>query len=359
MRVRLPSLVTDGRPALALNAALAGLVAIAAAAYHPLLLPWMMNWGATAAEIGMALPGDELVPRATFQSTRAVTIAAPPERIWPWLVQIGQDRGGIYSYDWMENLVGAGIHNTDRIVPEWQHRVRGDFVPSLRPNYASGRLRDIAGWRVGWIEKNRGLGLVGWGSFVLQPIDDAHTRLIIRTRSVTPPGAFFSRFADLLFGRPLHFVMERRMLLGIQERVEGTSAGPAMVLVATLGFLFGALLTSWYLLRTGGAPWLFLTLAIAVSILKGGNDPQAVLVGVTATSIITLGLLRLRHGWGVDAAAAALVLLLLLIARDAYVTLGIGLLCVAAMTIAGAAVFGIPRQADFPFDLPIRIGRHV
>jgi hypothetical protein len=132
-----------------------------------------------------------------------------------------------------------------------------------------------------------------------------------------------------------------------------------MVLVATLGFLFGALLTSWYLLRTGGAPWLFLTLAIAVSILKGGNDPQAVLVGVTATSIITLGLLRLRHGWGVDAAAAALVLLLLLIARDAYVTLGIGLLCVAAMTIAGAAVFGIPRQADFPFDLPIRIGRHV
>src|SRR3712207_1932538 len=100
--MRLPPLVTDGRPALALNAALALLVAIAAAVYHRVLLPWMMTWGATATEVGMTLPGDELVPQPTFQSTRAITIAATPEQIWPWLARIGQDRGGFYSYDWME-----------------------------------------------------------------------------------------------------------------------------------------------------------------------------------------------------------------------------------------------------------------
>jgi hypothetical protein len=358
--MRLSSLiVTGGRPGLGLNVTLSVLVLIAIAVYQPLLLPWGMTWGATPNEVRMVLPGDELVPEPTFQSTRAITIAAPPEHIWPWLVQIGQDRGGFYSYDWMENLIGAGIHNADRIVPGWQHRVRGDFVPSLRPNYAGGRVRDIAGWRVGWIEKNRGFSLIGWGSFVLLPVDETHTRLVIRTRVATAPGAFFSRFADLMFGRPLHFVMERRMLLGIQERVEGTaSALPALVL-AGFGFLLITLLTSWYLLRTGDAAWLFLTLAIAVSLMKGANDPQAALVGVTATSVTTLGLLRLRHWWAVDAAAAALVLLVLLIARDAYATIGVGLLCVAVATIAGAAVFGVPRQADVPFDMPIRLGRRV
>lgn len=352
-----PLIVTDGRPGPMLNAALVTLVAIAAAVYHPLLLPWMMTWGATADEARMTLPGDELTPQPAFQSTRAITIAAPAERIWPWLVQIGQDRAGFYSYDWMENLVGAGIHNADRIVPEWQHRVRGDFVPSLRPNYGGGRLRDIAGWRVGWIEQNRGLALVGWGSFVLLPIDDHHTRLVVRTRAAAVPGAFFSRFADLMFGRPLHFVMERRMLLGIQERVEGTGYGRGPIVLATLGFLLTAMLTSWYLLRSGEAVWLFLTLAIAVSLLKGANDPRAALIGVTATSLITLGLLRLRHWWAVDAAAAAPVLLVLLIARDAYVTIGIGLLCVAVATIAGVAIFGVPRQADSPFETLPGFGR--
>lgn len=357
--MRLPPLVTDGRPAPLLNATLAALVAIAAAVYHPVLLPWMATWGTTPIEAGMPLPGDELVPEPTFQSTRAVTIAAPPERIWPWLVQIGQDRAGFYSYDWLENLVGAGIHNADRIVPEWQHHARGDFVPSLRPDYARGRLRDIAGWRIGWIEANRGLALVGWGSLVLLPSDEAHTRLVIRTRTASAPGAFFSRFGDLLFGRPLHFVMERRMLLGIQERVEGTASGLVLVWVATSGFILATLVTCWYLLRTGDAPWLFLALAFAVSIMKGTNDAQAALVCVTATSVITLGLLRLRHWWAVDAAATALVLLLLLVARDAYVTLGVALLCATAATIAGGAVFGIPRQADSMFGIPVRFGRHV
>jgi hypothetical protein len=346
MRVR-PRLVTEeGYPGPWANALLVLLVATATAVYHPILLPWMMTWGASAEEARMPLPGDELVPHTTFQSTRAVTIVAPPERIWPWLVQIGQDRGGFYSYDWLENLVGADIHNAGRIVPEWQHRVRGDFVPSLRPDYAGGRVRDIAGWRIGWLEPNRGFALIGWGAFVIVPLDRDSTRLIVRTRSAAVPGAFLGRFADIMFGRPLHFVMERRMLLGIKERVEGTAYPPAAQWLATLGFLIATALASWYLMRKGEAHWLFLTLAVVVSLVKGANDPRAALVGCVAITLTTLGVLRLRRWWAVDVAIAALVLLMLLVARDAYVTIGVALLIVGAVAVASAAVFGVPRAVE-------------
>jgi hypothetical protein len=335
--------VTEGYPGPWANALLVFLIAAATAVYQPMLLPWMMTWGASATEARMPLPGDELVPTPTFQSTRAVTIAAPPERIWPWLVQIGQDRGGFYSYDWLENFVGADIHNADRIVPEWQHRVRGDFVPSLRPDYAGGRVRDIAGWRIGWLEPNRGFALIGWGAFVLVPLDDDRTRLIVRTRSAAVPGAFFSRFADIMFGRPLHFVMERRMLLGIKERVEGTAYSSAVSWGATLGFLLAGALASWYLMRKGDAHWLFLTLAVMVSLVKGSNDLRAALVGCAAITLTTLGVLRLRRWWAVDVAIVAIVLLTLLFARDAYVTIGVALLIVTGIAVASAAVLGVPR----------------
>jgi hypothetical protein len=357
MRVR-PRLVTEeGYPGPWANALLVFLVAAATAIYHPMLVPWMTTWGASAEEARMPLPGDELVPSPTFQSTRAVTIMAPPQRIWPWLVQIGQDRGGFYSYDWLENLVGANIHNADQIVPEWQHRVRGDFVPSLRPDYAGGRVRDIAGWRIGWLEPDRGFALIGWGAFVLVPVDRDRTRLIVRTRSAAVPGAFFSRFADIMLGRPIHFVMERRMLLGIKERVEGTAYRPAVVWVATLGFLSAAVLASWYLARTGEAHWLFLTLAVMVSLMKGSNDPRAALVGCVAITLTTLGVLRLRRWWAVDAAIAAIVLLTLLFAHDAYVTIGVALLIVAGIAVVSAAIFGVPRGLETSLGAPFRAGR--
>jgi hypothetical protein len=356
MRVRL-RLVTDGYPGPATNAVLVLLVAVAIAVYHPILLPWMTTWGSSTEEAHTRLPGDELVPQPTFQSTRAVTIMATPERIWPWLVQIGQDRGGFYSYDWLENLVGADIHNADRIVPEWQHRVRGDFVPSLRPDYARGRVRDIAGWRIGWLEPHRGFALIGWGAFVLVPLDRDRTRLIVRTRSAAVPGAFFSRFADITFGRPLHFVMERRMLLGIKERVEGTASPPAVEWGATLGFLVAGALASWYLMRTGDAHWLFLTLAVMVSLVKGSNDPRAALVGCAAITLTTLGVLRLRRWWAVDGAIAAIVLLTLLVARDAYLTFGVALLIVSGVAVASAAVFGVPPAVDSALGVPFRTGR--
>ena len=82
-------------------------------AWRKAFTPWQRNWGATEEEVTAALPGDELTPPPVEQCTRAITIAAPPEEVWPWLVQMGADGGGFYSYAWMENLFGLQIHNAD------------------------------------------------------------------------------------------------------------------------------------------------------------------------------------------------------------------------------------------------------
>jgi hypothetical protein len=86
------------------------------------------RWGATPAEVDATLPGDEVVVDPVWQSTRAIDIAAPVSDVWPWLAQMGQDRGGLYSYDWLENIAGLDFHNADHIVPEWQDVQAGDFV---------------------------------------------------------------------------------------------------------------------------------------------------------------------------------------------------------------------------------------
>src|SRR5512146_2147654 len=105
----------------ALSAAAAGVYALA-------VRPWMLDWGATPAEIQRVWPGDELSPRTRYRHLRAITINAPAEQVWPWILQIGQDRAGYYSYTWLENVFRAEMHNTYRLVPEWQERHVGqDF----------------------------------------------------------------------------------------------------------------------------------------------------------------------------------------------------------------------------------------
>ena len=171
-----------------------------------------LNWGATDEEIKSKLPGDEFMER--MGSTRAVTIDAPVEEVWHWLVQIGQDRGGFYSYDWLERLVGAEIHNADRLHPEWQTLKPGDRV-----RLASDKLYgDIPLLKVLAIETNQYIVLEQWGAFILRPTDDGRTRFIIRTH--TTDRALVPKTFDILFFEPLHFVMERKMLLGLKERAE-------------------------------------------------------------------------------------------------------------------------------------------
>lgn len=215
---------TPGTRTASLLRVLAALGAAAPAVYPLLVRPWLLRWGATEHEAHQPLPGDDRVPHPWIESTRAVTIDAPSDAVWPWLAQIGQDRGGFYSYEWLENLAGCEMHNADRIHPEWQRRAVGDLVP----------LHPQAGLKVTLFEPGRAIGLEGWGAFVLEPIDEQRTRLLARSRSPRSWPAFV--LAPV--GEVPHFIMERKMLLGIKDRAErawaragGTmlSPGPAGV----------------------------------------------------------------------------------------------------------------------------------
>jgi hypothetical protein len=172
--------------------------------------PWLRRWGATAEEREKALPGDEAVPHPTLQSTRAVTIEAEVQEVWPWLAQIGQDRAGFYSYEWLENLAGCRMHNADRIRPEWQHRRPGELLP----------LHPLHGQLVTRFEPSGVFAIEGWGAFILEPLPRSRTRLIARSR--LPRGTVAIAYI-LLIELP-HFLMERKMLLGLKQRAERAAA---------------------------------------------------------------------------------------------------------------------------------------
>jgi hypothetical protein len=190
-------------------------------AYLAAVRPWVLHWGATRDEVGDELPGDEIVPRPSWQSTRAIDIAAPVEQVWPWLAQMGEDRGGLYSYDWLENLAGLEFHSADRIVPEWQTVQVGGIVrfaprqdtlvvTQVEPNHC-------LVWRV--LNPSTHQPADATWAFVIRPIDATHTRLIQRFRFGAGPRWLGTIFYTALIEIP-HFVMERKMLLGIRARAE-------------------------------------------------------------------------------------------------------------------------------------------
>lgn len=199
---------------LMIGAGLSALAAGAVATYAYGIRPWHQRWGATDEELDQPLIGDELVAQPKLKATHAITINAPAADIWPWLVQMGQHRGGFYSYTWLENLVGCHMSNADEIVPEWQDLKVGDKVwlhPKAPPV------------EVAAIEPERAIVLKPWGAFVLQPIDDKTTRLIIRSQGDYEPDLRNPILNFLLWRvvyEPAHFIMERKMLLGIKERAE-------------------------------------------------------------------------------------------------------------------------------------------
>ncbi len=98
-------------------------------AYPLLIQPWSLNWGSQAADRQMQLPGDGYIPNPERSNTRLITIQAPIEQVWPWLIQMGAERGGFYSYTWLEGLINCPIKNADRIHPEWQDFQPGESYP--------------------------------------------------------------------------------------------------------------------------------------------------------------------------------------------------------------------------------------
>lgn len=180
--------------------------AATAVAYAAVLRPWSRRWGATKDETTLPLPGDELVESPGITMTRAVTIHAPVTEVWPWIAQIGQDRGGFYSYEWLENLAGCRMTNADRVHPEWQQRAVGDTV----------FLHPATGLKVARFDALRSLAFEGGWYLALLPIDDTSTRLLARSR--VPRG--LPSLAYTTFIEAPHFIMERKMLHGIKVHAE-------------------------------------------------------------------------------------------------------------------------------------------
>jgi hypothetical protein len=196
----------------------------------PLIRGWYNRWGATPAEAEQALPGDELVPIPLLGYTRAITIPAPAEQVWPWVVQLGQGRGGFYSYDGLENLARCDIHSADRILPEHQHPQIGDLVRLGPKGYPCFAMTAIDPGRalvlisadpqteqavVYQAGAEKAFSIATW-QFVLQPLDENTTRLVVRQRlAYSPEMKWVWRLTE-----PVGFVMERKMLLGIRQRAE-------------------------------------------------------------------------------------------------------------------------------------------
>jgi len=193
----------------------AALAAGAALAYAKLLRRPILTWGATPTEAEACLPGDELLADADGVATRAITIDAPASAVWPWIAQMGPSpRGGAYTYDFVENLLGLNMHSVDRVLPEYQH-------PTIGDGFGYGRNR----MRFERVEPERVLALRSadgnwvW-SFVLEERDEK-TRLVSRNRFRLP------RLTDRIGMIPMEpgsLIMERKMLQGIKQRAERLAA---------------------------------------------------------------------------------------------------------------------------------------
>ncbi len=182
------------------------------------------NWGTTKDECQTPLPGDELIGQPAVQTTEGVWIDAPAAEVWPWLVQMGQDRGGLYSYEGLENLVGLKYRNADRIHPEWQHLEAGDVIRVVPRGWMG--LSDGIALPVAQVTGGQSIVLrlqppqLPWDgiwSFHVIPRWEDRCRLLVRSRSrMRAPGEVLGAEA----GGPVLALMTRGMLLGIKRRVE-------------------------------------------------------------------------------------------------------------------------------------------
>jgi hypothetical protein len=203
------------------RAAAAGTAVLgSAAAYILAIRPWQLGWGATGEERDATLAGDDLIPNPDLVATRAITVHAGADQVWLWIAQLGQGRGGFYSYDALENLVGCDIHSAARVVPEWQDIKVGDQV----------KLHPEVGLGVAVVEQGSALVLRGgvpmgtvpppydctW-AFVVREQPDGTTRLLARERYV-----YTQRWAGFVVEpvAVVAFVMTQRMLRGIRDRAE-------------------------------------------------------------------------------------------------------------------------------------------
>lgn len=202
---------------------IAVLLGVLAALYGLLVRPRTLDWGSTPEERRAPLPGDDVIPEAVTVTTRAITIHAPASDVWPWVIQMGQDRAGFYTHNWVERLLQSGIPDVHEVHPDWQHLEPGDL---MRTN------RDMGGKPMGWpvvaIEPGRSIVVrsksmpVGTYAFILQPIDATSTRFVVRDSAVWKRREWLFK---VLVYEPLHAYMETGVLQGVRQRAESGAPG--------------------------------------------------------------------------------------------------------------------------------------
>jgi hypothetical protein len=177
------------------------------------LKPIMTTWGASTLVVRMPMAGDDQAH--TITSTRAIVINAPQTTVWKWLMQLGADRGGFYSYDFIERAMGYKMRHQERIMPDFKNFKVGDMVrSSIDPKSALIPFN----FRVQAIKPDKTFVLNNWGTFLLQKVGDKQTRLIIRTQVANTSNVWSNLANEIIF--PFHYIMERRTLIGIKARAE-------------------------------------------------------------------------------------------------------------------------------------------
>ena len=202
-------------------AIIAGLMLI----YHFVIRPKILRKGATKNEARRKFAGDEIIPRKPFRSTMAVNLNAPPEDIWPWLVQVGWRKAAFYSYNIMESLFGMDLHNADRIHPEWQDLNVGDTMWMSHPR----RKKLFPVTRVEKLKSPEELVFAIYGpddpdtkpsgawSFILEPIDENKTRFFSRLQ--VAPSSTTGKLIFYFFMEPAHVIMQQGMFEGLKKRL--------------------------------------------------------------------------------------------------------------------------------------------
>ena len=202
---------------------------MAVALVTPFLRSRRTTWGASTEEVSEPLPGDHIIEQPRWQYTQAITVNSTPDRVWPWLVQLGQGRGGFYSYEMLENLVGCNIHNADRIIPECQHLEAGDrlmlhpkvpfpvaqFLPGkaivLHYDTRTGQM-PVPGTKAADYFESTWL-------FFLEAGESQKSRLISRFR-IDYSQSVLNRISYGYLVEPISTTMQKQMLKGIKKRAE-------------------------------------------------------------------------------------------------------------------------------------------
>jgi hypothetical protein len=279
-------------------ATLVGVAGVLFALFLITVQPRINSEGATDAEHHGTWPGDELVSDPSFTWTNAITIDAPAAKVWPWVNQLGQGRGGLYSYDWLENAVFADIHSTDEILPEFQAPLSvGDKAIRMAQYapynpvalYEPGRALVLGDVNDTPEELKAGHASSTW-AFIVEPIDADSSRLIVRSR-----GSSFSIRAQ----GPFQFVMQRKMMQGIEQRAEGRDGTPALDILEPLSWFVAAAVgvASAGLFVIRQERWLHaLTMTVAAALMLGyllfWQPPFP--IAIAADCLLLIGLVATR-----------------------------------------------------------------